>query len=42
MVLKICETKNNVWKRYGVSIQQGIISLEKSINALIDMIIDSL
>ena len=24
LVLKICETKNNVWKRYGLSIQNGI------------------
>ena len=24
LVLKICETKNNVWKRYGLSIQKGI------------------
>ena len=24
LVLKICETKNNVWKRYELSIQNGI------------------
>ena len=24
LVLKNCETKNNVWKRYGLSIQNGI------------------
>ena len=24
LVLKRCETKNNVWKRYGLSIQNGI------------------
>ena len=24
LVLKICETKNNVWKRYGLSIQNSI------------------
>ena len=24
LVLKICEMKNNVWKRYGLSIQNGI------------------
>ena len=24
MVLKICETKNNVWKKYELSIQNGI------------------
>ena len=24
LVLKICETKNNVWKRYEISIQDGI------------------
>ena len=24
LVLKICETKNNVWKRCGLSIQNGI------------------
>ena len=24
LVLKICESKNNVWKRYGLSIQNGI------------------
>ena len=24
LVLKICETKNNVWKRYRLSIQNGI------------------
>ena len=24
LVLKIGETKNNVWKRYGLSIQNGI------------------
>ena len=24
LVLKICETKNNVWKRYGISIQNSI------------------
>ena len=24
LVLKICETKNNVWKRYGLSIQSSI------------------
>lgn len=24
MVLKICETKNNVWKRYELSIQKSI------------------
>ena len=24
LVLKICETKNNVWKRRGLSIQNGI------------------
>jgi len=26
MVLKICETKNNVWKKYELSIQNGIDS----------------
>ena len=26
LVLKICETKNNVWKRYWLSIQNGIDS----------------
>ena len=24
LVLKICETKNNVWKKYGLSIQKSI------------------
>ena len=24
LVLKICETKNNVWKRYEISIQDSI------------------
>ncbi len=24
LVVKICETKNNVWKRYGISIQNSI------------------
>ena len=24
LVLKICEKKNNVWKRHGLSIQNGI------------------
>ena len=24
LVLKICETKNNVWKKYELSIQNGI------------------
>ena len=24
LVLKICETKNNVWKKYGLSIQNSI------------------
>ena len=24
LVLKMCGTKNNVWKRYGLSIQNGI------------------
>ena len=24
LVLKICETKNNVWKKYRLSIQNGI------------------
>ena len=24
LVLKMCETKNNVWKRYWLSIQNGI------------------
>ena len=24
LVLKICETKNNVWEKYGLSIQNGI------------------
>ena len=24
LVLKICETKNNVWKRHGLSIQSSI------------------
>ncbi len=24
LVLKRCETKNNVWKRYGLSIQNSI------------------
>ena len=24
LVLKICETKNNVWKRYKISIQDSI------------------
>ena len=24
LVLKICETKNNVWKRYKLSIQNSI------------------
>ena len=24
LVLKICETKNNVWKRHELSIQNGI------------------
>ena len=27
LVLKICETKNNVWKRYELSIQNGIDGL---------------
>ena len=27
VVLKICETKNNVWKRYELSIQNGIDGL---------------
>ncbi len=29
LVLKICETKNNVWKRYRLSIQDGIDNCTK-------------
>ena len=31
MVLKICETKNNEWKRYILSIQDGIDNRIKTI-----------
>ena len=30
LVLKMCETKNNVWKRYRLSIQEGIDNYVKT------------
>jgi len=36
LVLKICETKNNVWKKYELSIQNGIDNCTEIIKIKLD------